>query len=103
MFGVHDADDVDLAAHAGDLHGRQHAVRIVDAHDLGGNAETHRAVSYPRWPAAAISVAAATTACPSASPPSLGGTLAWVRTAKPAARNRSTVASNRIAFWKQPP
>ena len=41
VFVIDDADDVDLTSHAADLGGGKHPLRVVDAHDLGRNAETH--------------------------------------------------------------
>src|SRR5204862_2966879 len=65
----------------------------VHFHHASRNPETHQSL---------LACAAATTACPSAMPPSLGGTRACRWTVNSGSRPR-TIDSVRRAFWKQPP
>src|SRR5688500_9394042 len=86
-----DAGDVDPALHAADVDRGELARRIVDAHDLPGNAEAHQR-------APDMSCAAPIAAWPRARPPSCAGTCAWRSTVKPSACRRRSVSSASTRF-----
>src|SRR5690606_19931108 len=70
---------------------------LPDLDDPSRNAETHGHSSF------SLARSAATTACPRASPPSLGGTTRWVSTSNPADRSRSRQDRSSSTFWNTPP
>src|SRR5262245_31908874 len=99
-YGIRDATRADAPPQAVELHQRVvEPVRIAETlDDPTWNAKTHQ--TSPR---SKPQVASATASCPTASPPSPGGTrLAWY-TRRPAARSPERVFSKSSRFWKHPP
>src|SRR6266545_2941269 len=84
------------ATHAEEIHGRKKPVGL-DRDDSSGHTEAHTLA-----PHMFLAIASATTACPSDTPPSPGGTLACRYTLQHGASSLTTPSARR-AFWKQPP